>query len=698
MPTRSNRQQATPSEPATGTAQPKATSAAARRTRDWTTTLVLICGGLGTALGTVGQLAVVALAPGERDATVLQRLAAVVYGAAMWAVLGAVIGLISFRALRHRTARAVSISVASAVIGLVALLLVSGVVLRVLSGSYLTAGAVMFSLNSSEHFLHGAAGPYLAFVVAAVVVFSSATLFVAKKIRAAASRPTPNPRTVGAALCLLIALVAVYGQRAKGRFIRGMFINSPLLALVSSLENSYDLSRLSSQPSDMGPLAPPGPPRSSEAAWRNAVAAAKGERPNVLLLMLESLAPAHMSSNGYHRATTPELDRIARDGMVATRAWTTATHSNYAQMAVLSSLFPRRGSGLDQYTTLNYPRTLLHDALHQRGYANATISSQDENWQGMRRFQQTDTPQFYFHSSDYQGTHLDSGVEKTVPDDATTDEIIRWLNQQGEQPWALYVNFQSTHFPYTIPAYAKQPYQPSEPTPSTFTYLRYPKSERDIVINRYDNALRYVDEQVGRLRRALESRGELDDTLWIITSDHGEQFFDKEDLVTHGRTVYEVEARVPIVLHWPRRIDPSRYDQPASHLDILPTVFELLSLPPHPSWQGRSLVAPATTPDASERPPAIFINIQGLRFADSIVCWPYKLILERSRDRQMLFHLQRDPSETRNLISEHPRIARALADTLHKQLLAQLDYHADGASERDERFQPRLRPCPHLTP
>ena len=78
------------------------------------------------------------------------------------------------------------------------------------------------------------------------------------------------------------------------------------------------------------------------------------------MIMLESVTPRHMSSYGYARKTTPELDRLARDGLRWRRAWTTATHSNYAQMAVISSLFPRRGYGLDQYTRLDYPRLLWH--------------------------------------------------------------------------------------------------------------------------------------------------------------------------------------------------------------------------------------------------------------------------------------------------------------------------------------------------
>jgi arylsulfatase A-like enzyme len=282
-------------------------------------------------------------------------------------------------------------------------------------------------------------------------------------------------------------------------------------------------------------------------------------------------------------------------------------------------------------------------------------------------------------------------VEKTGPDEDTTDVALDWLSGYREVPWALYLNFQATHFPYTLKEGAERPWRPDEPTKSTFGYLGYPEGERDVVINRYDNALRYVDEQLGRVVDYLQAAGELDDTLIIVTADHGEMFFEK-GLVTHGKTLFEVEARVPIIMHWPAGIDPSRRDEPVSNLDILPTVADLLGFPAHPSWQGRSFLEPT-----GERRP-IYMNIQGLRFADGIVCWPYKLILERTSKRQHLFDLSRDPDEQHDLIEDEPEIAARLADTLTKQLLAQLDYHREDALPlRQRRYQPRLRACPDLT-
>src|SRR5690606_4479216 len=141
--------------------------------------------------------------------------------------------------------------------------------------------------------------------------------------------------------------------------------------------------------------------------------------PNVVLLMLESVGVNHLGYMGYERSVTPELDRIAARSRRYRNARSTASHSNYAQMAVLSSLFPRRFSGFDAYTRLDYPRFLWHDFLTAFGYRTVTHSSQDETWQGMLRFQSTGTPTEYHHARTYDGKRIRMGSEKIVPDEVT---------------------------------------------------------------------------------------------------------------------------------------------------------------------------------------------------------------------------------------------------------------------------------------
>lgn len=652
--------------------------------------------GLGLALGGAGLVAVSLLGRSAFDAPLPQRVGGWLYSSVLLGAAGALLGVLTAPLVRKPAIARVVATACATVWSAVALVLVSSVVFHLASGTFLTAGVLMFTMNGSDAIAHAATGEYLRTAIAAVVALSSG-IWAARRwlVPAAIGFVPPRRRDVAVVLVVASVVVLPFARHGRSRFLRGMLVNAPLLALASSFEVELDTDAASAAL----PKAPPGPPRSAEENFRRSLEEARTRpcnagrcrRPNVLLVILESIASSHLGANGYERAT-PVLDRWFEEGLVMTRAWTTATHSNYAQPAILSSLFPRRGHGLDQYEELNYPRYLFHDYFHELGYDTATISSQDEDWQGMRRFQDTGTPTFYWHADDFEGDGLDSGVERTAPDEATADQALAWLARPRTSPFALYVNFQGTHFPYTLSSDVPRPYQPDEPDRSNYSYLRYAESDRDVVINRYDNALLHVDRQLGRLRDALAAAGSLEDTLIVVTADHGELFFDR-GMVTHGRTLYDVESRVPMVLRWPRAIVPARRDEPVSHLDLMPTLAELLELPAHPSWQGRSFLKGAAAGDAR----AIFLNIQGLRFADAVVCWPWKLMHDRTARQRLLYHLADDPEELTDRIDDEPELARSLSDTLDQQLLAQLEYHEDEAAKlRDERFAPRLRRCPTL--
>ena len=560
-----------------------------------------------------------------------------------------------------------------------------------LSGQFLNVGSVEFFAGSAGHVTRLMVKEYAVELALVVLVGVAAALAAGWRLQCVqpAERRWFGSTEWTVGVWALVAAVSYLGLGAVGD--AGEF--SPELALLGSAEQEtlQDLdaqSRLASVDGSPAPLdlhaESSGPLLAEAVVWRAELQDRVGRRPNVLLVMLESVGIDHLGYEGYSRKTTQNLDRIASRGVVAVRSWTTATHSNYAQMAVLSSLFPRRTSGLDVYERLDYPRVLFHDVFHELGYRTATISSQDETWQGMLRFQQTGTPTHYFHAADHRGPFVDTGSELVVPDRLTAERAIKWVRAQRDAPWAAYVNFQMTHFPYKTPSGYQGRYQPSRPR-STFNYFRYDPTDRTRIINRYDNALRYVDEQIGQLYRELERLGQLENTLIVITADHGELFGD-HSLVTHGRSLFEGESRVPLVLHWPSKLRPRTYEAPASHLDIMPTILGLLDVSPHPAFQGRDLFSKDGVPAA------ILMNIQGLRSAEAVVCWPWKYV--REARHSALYDLETDPQERANRVESEAEVASALAELLRGHIRAQMRYHARASAPRLERFAPRLPHCP----
>ncbi len=649
----------------------------------------------GLLLGTATQVAITLSASPDLAAGAGTRVAGVVLTALGYAGLLLCCGALGAPLLRLRWGRSVAVLASTLVATTAFAAHAVSASVRVVAGSHVTVGALDFFLNSTEHLVEALLGGYrveLALVAAIALGGATVVQFFLRRATRGGRVTAVRTAVAGGVGALAVSSVAALPAAGSPR-LESLFRTTPELALVGSLHAEEFESATAvgedaeTSASTAQPRAIPGPSRSTEKLWAVAAAGTRHERPNVLLVMLESVGARRVGYGGYDRPVTPHIDRLARGAVRMRRAWTTATHSNYAQMAILSSLFPRRGSGLDVYKVLDYPRVLFHDFFHAAGYTTATISSQDETWQGMLRFQQTGTATHFRHAHDHDGPLVHMGAERIVPDAITAAEAIAWIDRQPG-PWATYVNLQSTHFPYRLPDGVAPKFDGPAITPGTVTYFGYGSAQRPAVENRYDNAVAYVDEQIGVLRGYLERSGQLDRTIWVLTSDHGELFGEHGE-VTHGKTLLDGEARVPLLVHYPPRLAPRDDDRPVSTVDVLPTLADLAGIPPHPAFQGESLFS------GQDERAAVFMNIQGLRSKDGIVCWPYKLVVGRRPRSMALYDLESDPGETRDLSGERAQLAFDLADTLRVQMGAQMRYHHPKHAElRASRFAPRLLPCP----
>jgi arylsulfatase A-like enzyme len=667
---------------------------------DWAARHAALGLGAGLGLPVLDHVVLRLALPAPPELPLLGRLGGALVTGSGYGLVLVGLALVTLPLRSKGRLRATATVVSGAAIGALVALHVACLAVHCLSGYPLTRGALEFMLGGSEHLLRGTLRQYWLELVALAALWLVTSLVVGRALAGAAARAAPSRvlerRWLVPALAALAAS-ALFLSSTTAR-ARGLFRSTPELALLTSLRRQA--------PPDASPSrALDGPPRDAGLVWQRSVTAlkktqgalaaqagrgARGARePNVLFVMLEAVPAGGVGFLGYGRPVTPRLDGLASRGLVMRRAWTTATHSNYAQMAALSSLFPRRGTALDMYHRLDYPRVLVHDAFAPLGYALGSISSQDETWQGMLRFQETGAPVHRWNSNHYDGPRVDIVSEGVVPDAVTVERAIEWIERERKlgRPFALYVNLQLTHFPYALPAGEAPRFSPTH-VRGTFNYLTWSEPDREAVRNRFDSALAYVDTQVGRLEDHLRAVGELDDTILVVTSDHGELFLE-HGLVTHGRSLFEGEARVPLLLHYPRRLAPEVSDVPVSHLDVLPTVAELAGLPPHPAWQGASFADRAAF---AARRRAVFLNIQGLRTLEGVVCWPHKLVRDPSTGETTLFDLAVDPGETRPL--EDEAASARLEALVREHVGAQLRYHDGDLPDERARFAPRLAACP----
>ncbi len=417
--------------------------------------------------------------------------------------------------------------------------------------------------------------------------------------------------------------------------------------------------------------------------------AATADAPSVIFVAIESLRHDVIHQHHQGLEILPHINRLADRGLHWTKAYAQSTHSDYADVCLVSSLYPLRSRRHHYYGPSDpWPRTLIYDLLKPRGYATAIISSQNESWGGMAHFLRTPGLQHFYHPETGRGKTIvsaqDAGFAREIrlgglvagkfPDAHTTDVAIAWIEAQAKakRPFFLSMNFQSSHFPYLMPDHVERPFQPANLDPH-ISFVNYPVEQTDVVRNAYYNAVHECDHQIGRLVAALERCRLLDNTIIVVTGENGEAFHEC-GVVTHAREPVEPVIHVACVMHAPRWIAPRVESYPLEHVDLVPTAMGLLGLPSHPNFQGIDALA-ENRPDARDRLTYCHV-LSSLAEADSVMLGGrWKLMEDRRSGRTSLYDTQHDPLETRDLIHGEPQLAKSLQTALERWRERQLAYY-----------------------
>jgi len=398
---------------------------------------------------------------------------------------------------------------------------------------------------------------------------------------------------------------------------------------------------------DLGDFAPPAP-RSRDTvarAVRLVPSTARGRArrpappPNVILVVLESVAARWTSLGNARYDTTPTLTAEAGHALVYDNFYAHIGRSSNSLAAILLSTYPK----LDfQDVTAEYPAlggTSLAAQFRERGYRTSFVTSSDLQWAGWKRFV---GDRGFERVRDYRDLECGELVSSWgVEDRCMVDDLIGLLEQDRGAPFFMMAWSQQTHHPY-------------EPSPGTHPLELVREPVRDQYdLGRYLNVLHETDAQLARLFAAVRAAGLADNTLIVVTGDHGQAFGYPHDTYIQGRTIYEEDVNVPLMLWFPKRFRAA--PRPAaigSHVDLAPTIAEITGLPPAPDWQGRSLF------DVSRAPRAYFYVAED-HFRLGVREGAWKYIYDLREGAEELYRLDADPTEQHNLASaERARCAR----------------------------------------
>lgn len=294
---------------------------------------------------------------------------------------------------------------------------------------------------------------------------------------------------------------------------------------------------------------------------------------DVLLISIDTLRADRLGLYGQTRPTTPEIDRFFADAACYERAYATAASTSPSVVSMLSGLVPQQHGVRLLYQVLAPQIPTLPDLLPKRYQTAAFVSNlvlTDEAIGLAARFD-----------------HYDDYVDRREPRRAvyerdaarTTDAALRWLAAASDptRPAFVWVHYIDPHGPYSPPT--DWPRRFHSTSPREIDVDRVPAYQREPGITdgneyvaRYDEEVRYVDRQVGRLLEGWARRRDLDATLVILTADHGESMMDHEQWFTHGYHVYEEIVHIPLLVRGPGVV-PGRRSTPVSIVDVAPTVL-----------------------------------------------------------------------------------------------------------------------------
>ena len=356
-------------------------------------------------------------------------------------------------------------------------------------------------------------------------------------------------------------------------------------------------------------------------------------RPNVVLISIDTLRPDHLGCYGYRRNTSPEIDAIAADGALFEQHISSAPWTLPAHTAMFTSV-PDSVHGVTSPIgkRLAEEFVTLPESFQTAGYSTAGFFAGP-----------------YLHPAFGLGQGFDRYIDcvNTVPDEALDEEnkwsmeneVLRashhgvtndkvydqwksYYEEAGTQaagpddkPFFAFVHLWDVHFDFEPPAPYDTMFDPDYTGPITgrnfFTDPRInaklPKADREHIIALYDGEIRWTDTFIGKIRKDLESKGLWENTIVVITSDHGTELFDHGGK-GHRTTLFDELIHIPLIVHFPKEVYGGKsFPQQTHMIDIGPTLRDLAGLPPVAMTMGDSL-APLLRGTIKTRPSSTAVS------------------------------------------------------------------------------------------
>jgi arylsulfatase A-like enzyme len=438
------------------------------------------------------------------------------------------------------------------------------------------------------------------------------------------------------------------------------------------------------------------------------------QRPNIVLVTIDTLRADHLAAYGYSRETMPNLSTWLHEAAVFEDAYSPIPLTDPSLASIMTALHPTRHGVRHSNRELAPEFTTLAQLLQARGYATAAFVSRNGLLRPKSLRRGFDVANFV--GGEHEGlTGPRAAAElwqRRAP--SVTTSALEWLEAPPPRPFFLWLHYYDPH------AY----YDPRAPFRDAFSAELDPQPVEDmrawwgrprdlgIMVALYDSEILTVDHHLARIVEALKRQGIWDSTLFVLTSDHGESLGEHGHL-DHGEWLYQEQVRVPLLFRFPGRVAPNvRIPDLVRLFDIAPTLLELIGargpdVDDFVSGMDGVSLAPLFA-GGRVAPQRIFLesencpNPKQVNLAPGMVCDPpgiegkvravfdgrYKLIVTPRVDGRAteLYDLEHDPAETDDLSERQPQRVAELSAAIEAYWAG----HAAGAVV-DEEMAERLR-------
>lgn len=369
-------------------------------------------------------------------------------------------------------------------------------------------------------------------------------------------------------------------------------------------------------------------------------------QPSVLLITVDALRPDRLSCYGYQRPTSASIDQLLARGARFEQARTIEPLTNPSLTSLMTSLPPHIHGATRNGLCMRPGLASLPKQLHAHGWQTAGFVS---NWTLKNKVSRLGE-----HFDVYEGIFTRRRWFGLFNREATARDVTEragsWLEDRDRsRPFFLWLHFVEPHAPYVFHKSAAKALE-----------ISGKPSKRD----RYDTEVHWVDAEIGRFLKYMKSLPEASNMIIVFGADHGESL-GEHGYWGHGRHLYENSLRIPLGFVWPGRIRPMTVKNPATILDLAPTILDLVGVEAPRSFTGLSWAGKLLDTGASPQEEtmcfqahrgAVLVKHQSDRargsglLAVGVIHGDIKEVLDlRKNKTHLIFDLKEDPHETRNL-------------------------------------------------